>query len=482
MFSANNLTTQSITVQGNGPSYRFAEMVGSGTDGFVYKAYPIVNGQVKYEENGRSTVVAIKAIPIGVRTKKDIEYECKAARKIYPKSNVIFLEKSAIGFIVTDFIEGRAINNYTDEAIAKLNLFQKLQLIKNIAIQIRLLHVAGIIHGDTKITNFIFGKDRVFPIDFSWSSFLSGYDPKTIRKNKWGLTGSTDYFPVETLHGCFGQKTDIYMAVAMFAGILGVAYPLCHKMLTQDAMEPYEVNTILPFPHALHRQLTIRFLNRMQHNEYAKRPDADEVVRFFSILEQIHDPRLNSRKGPELAKYKKAQTTQLLLLAVGRQETVNDKNIEKLYSELCMTFRSAEEKNRATVQARVKLYHERVSNSEAAGYLEQKKWKELSEFLTKDKTPKITDKQLLAAINKNREAIVDACVANLNALPVNERAKKIIKIKEGQNALGAIIKQPRSPFLFKLSFEEYTTSMRKILFTMHPKSKSERPGCCPRFC
>lgn len=216
--------------------------------------------------------------------------------------------------LFTQYIPGSDLDALCDTSeFQKLNFSQRINLITQISCNLNLLHhntpATGnaAVHADIKEANIrasiaAKGATDARIIDFGHSSTME--DDPNKQKNISSIVGSVGYLATEVANDLkLGLKSDIYSITPVFLRILGVKNPLVNKYKDVNAVAniktdiqlacrqlekiPFDFTDILkdcPRYLAAVKPLVILFLERMQSRNYGQRPDSDEVLKFFTTL------------------------------------------------------------------------------------------------------------------------------------------------------------------------------------------------------
>ncbi|GEM_PF-3470441 len=455
-------------------TYILDKRLGKGSQGNVCKAYRVVSYTIDGKPVPSEVAVALKVIDCDDDDLiwKQAKLEGEITQVMNPLARVY--SRYPIIFIATTFVEGVNLEQYL--AANQLTLLQGIRLIKKVAVVIDEIHTKRVIHADILPVNLMvkIGDEKeveIHPIDFGRSCRTKNNSNQLMR-HPCQYSGHINY-PPESLSEKFGFKSDIYMAVYVFSKILGVKDPCVDKRRAGNEV-PYNLDGIIKFDDIPqwpmdYRKLTLQFLNRMQNNDYDSRPDAREVVTFFSTLEKLYE--LSQVKSESDRKDNKDQnsnhfkvyTTKLFLMATGRwHEKVTDVIQLKLNPNGTMNQLDLEKYPEA-----LGIIHDFCV---AEDDMQNKIWSTPCRILMRmeTETAKISDKKMLATINTNRPTIVTACVAELRLFTPEARHKMLMDIKLKKNALGAIINVPRDPIRFAFSGRENTTTVDNILKAFQP--------------
>jgi len=307
----------------------------------------------------RSHPIARKTAKPGSQAKLFLEREAtnlQTARIIKLLNNNSAADPS---YIDMELKRGKPLSNCFAE-IQKLDFAQKAQIMLQLVLQLQDLHRSGLLHNDIKPENILLDIDWSDPAnpkcDSTLIDFGHGMSPES-KDSKSGTPSLTEklttlttdgisipyffgsiYHPPETLGASArGQNShyttlaDIYLLVRPLLIILGIPQPQAakdnaakaHASLVAKDLASSE--TPFTFDHAdfnsipditLDRETNLRstlgrFLNRMQHRDYQKRPNDMEVSTFFSLVYKL---ALYHKQAPSI-ELQNTQTTIMTALA-----------------------------------------------------------------------------------------------------------------------------------------------------------------------
>jgi serine/threonine protein kinase len=281
------------------------EIIGSGSYGVVYLAYPVDLAKLKIDESKK---LAVKKIRFGV----EFNLNEVALFKRYYKTSELVLHDSNY-YLVMTYLDGDDLYQIDQQGIptlsndiAALNFGQRIALIQNIIMFVDMLHHetpstgAPLAHSDLKGSNIrakiVKSKNGhykydVYLLDFGIASEMAA-ESNQIQEDS--PKGTPIYMPIEVFKEKRGLKSDIYALAAIFITLLGAKAPFRNKMALSNAHDEqytaafcldgiftgYQVPEFDPDVLGYLRL----FLFRMQSNDYRKRPDTDQVLRFFTTL------------------------------------------------------------------------------------------------------------------------------------------------------------------------------------------------------
>lgn len=281
------------------------KILGRGSYGNVYKAYPV----------NPATGELIKDKKLAVKKYKGNAVVNPNEAKIFDTyySGCELITSGDDTYMVMSCLPGKNIMS-TQKRGAILNVefsqftFEKrVELIYNIMLAINLIHHNtprtgnALIHGDINGSNIIVNVDEetgqidVYVIDFGLSQEVDD-DADTVQSAE--LNGTPLFMPNELVeHEVHGIKSDIYALTPIFSAILGAVNPFALKTTLpyynpEYYKTPYDFTgmftgyEMLAYTKNLLAYIT-KFLNRMQDNDFEKRPDSDEVLRFFTTLNKL---------------------------------------------------------------------------------------------------------------------------------------------------------------------------------------------------
>lgn len=195
---------------------------------------------------------------------------------------------------VSEFIEGR---KFLSQDTSNLSFADLMQLIFKLVVRTNLFHhntIKGnaVVHGDIKGHNLIFNPEKleIEYIDYGCSFELADNDDADTIKNHPELPERTPlrsaYFAPEAHEShLFGIKTDIYMLAQ------------CIKFHIASRL-PKTTPDIAVFVHG--------YLARAMSRNYVDRPDSDEFLKFFTLLNNFYktpatDVYLKTRAAAKIA-------------------------------------------------------------------------------------------------------------------------------------------------------------------------------------
>lgn len=182
---------------------------------------------------------------------------------------------------IAEYIPGKP---FSRKNTADLNFNQIMQLVFELVVRTNLFHHHtirgnGIIHGDINRENihfYVYPDGSKLPeidyFDYGLSMELPKDDsPNLARKNKSILKNfclNKEYFAPEAYEKkIFGIKTDIYMLAETIKEVLLNRFPVTTPNISS---------------------LVIGYLARAKVRQYQKRPDSDEFMKFFTLVNQFY--------------------------------------------------------------------------------------------------------------------------------------------------------------------------------------------------
>jgi serine/threonine protein kinase len=270
--------------------FEAGDIIGEGAYGKVYKAYAIdpASGFMSLD---KCVVVKI----MDAKHFKNNEHEI--ASKFLPLSVRIDYEKKIL--LVQPYL-GKPLESHPDLGI--LSPKNLLSLIKNLVFKFNEMHHETlrtgiiIVHGDVKpgniLLNLVFDPKNpdtligmeVNPIDFGLSQYMCTDDSK--YTHDFGRKGN-GYFPEETKTPVpgIGIKSDIYQLAGVIAYLLGFRGKDHAILQSQYRLENLTKIKEFKFTPTVEK-IFIDFLNKMRHADYRCRPESDEVLKFFQLLDK----------------------------------------------------------------------------------------------------------------------------------------------------------------------------------------------------
>lgn len=234
-------------------------------------------------------------------------------------------------WIVSEFIPGQSLSSMYRNQV--LSFVQGLWITCELAEQLNQYHNYTrmgnpIVHGDVKPENIKIEikenhsiKNKNMRInarlyDFGCSSEHATDDPNQVFSfyhTKYFSVNSA-YFPIEAVNGLYGYKSDIYM----FANTIKKVF----------AHPPHSMDGVLPLVNA--------FLNSMKNQDYYKRPNSEETLKFFLTVNKFYLLNEEETKDPEL---EKSLIAKLIIIAAGLwQDKMNDSDNDDSLSTTWRTF------------------------------------------------------------------------------------------------------------------------------------------------
>lgn len=341
--------------------------LGRGSGGTVYDAYSVqINkGEITYGVKGTGeadyVVKVIRKNPqIQQQQQQEIQDETNKFKEEYkvggivddPNGYIIFLEK----------IKGKEMN-ISGKQLSKdkdiKSFVAKTTSIVNVIFPFEKMHRNGRIHGDVKSGNIlssVLNKDNGVKVlvsnqvDFGLTVDMKKKELKDKKElYEFPYNAHPFYFPSECVKkNRIGVRSDIFQLVPVIMSVLGISdsatkwrtdqlakidqlfavQPVDQEMCRQE-IEKYRdlkniFNEILQFPDVIPkvvRECVIAFLQQMRSDEYYDRPITADVLKFFTILNNL---ALSLEKG--IDQDQEVHIAKLILLANKLWRSPCDKN------------------------------------------------------------------------------------------------------------------------------------------------------------
>lgn len=280
-------------------------VIGRGSFGQVYFAYPI----------NTATGKLIQEKPLAVKAFKNISQIPKSEAKFFNAyyGSCEIISKDHDVYMVMNYIPGKniMINKHKslelDQEIRHFDFVQRADLVYNIMLAINIIHHYtpqtghALIHGDINGSNIKYyydpetNKIDVYIIDFGLSTETLD-EPNRLQAAN--MEGTPLFMSKEiVVHDAHGIKSDIYALTPIFIAIFGgdKAFALKSQFSyyqTEYYRTPYDFTGMLdniqipPYPGDVKLYIK-KFLTRMQDENFAKRPDSDEALKFFTTLQLL---------------------------------------------------------------------------------------------------------------------------------------------------------------------------------------------------
>ena len=198
----------------------------------------------------------------------------------YPGSQLNPLGGFLDAYIVMEKVDGGSLVPY----MSVLTPQTKLQILNDVAVALKIMHntIPTLLHRDIKPANILVNpnpaesKFDVKLCDFGFFRQSAAHNPEE-NSTMTGLRGTPFYMAPELEKNTtkYNQKVDIYSFGATFLVLILGNEP--------DKMQPGEV--LLPLIQARH-QKTIDLLRTLLHDDSAKRPSADDLIKLLSTNSQ----------------------------------------------------------------------------------------------------------------------------------------------------------------------------------------------------
>lgn len=288
-------------------AYNPKDVIGRGSYGVVYQGHPVnpQTGAVNFESR-----LAIKIFhqSEGINPK-----EAQFFNAHYGACEL--LHDSLNTYMVMKYLPGRSVMVNADKnktsilnvELASLDFASRVDVVCNIMMAVNVIHHnkpntgRAMIHGDLNGGNILVDIDKdngiidVYIIDFGTAEEVSA-DEQQLQPAD--MQGTPLYMANELIENeRHGIKTDIYALTPVFASLLGADNPFAlrkkvHYFKPEYYKIPYDFTGVLKsiqvpeYPFDI-KTIIMRFLNRMQEVDSARRPDSDETLGFFVRLNKL---------------------------------------------------------------------------------------------------------------------------------------------------------------------------------------------------
>lgn len=189
-----------------GQKYVIEKQIAKGGMGKIYKAKDVLTSE---------TVCVKQIIGYEFNDEKMARFEQEYAFiKNIDHPNIVkmldFFQEDGEPFLVMEFIEGIALNDYIKKSPRTLSILEQLVLAIQITRAIEVLNLSGILHRDIKPANIIF-QDKTNTI-----KLLDLGLAKSLQTNSHDITvkgdiiGTPEYLSPEQVTGTFAENSDIF--------------------------------------------------------------------------------------------------------------------------------------------------------------------------------------------------------------------------------------------------------------------------------
>ncbi len=284
------------------------QLLGNGASGNVYKAYPY---DLERREPNKKKPVVVKEIQLK-ENHTEKKYQLEKLHKEYSILKQYYWTETPeeIGdkfYIIMSWLPGKPVIKHSsfdtlNPAIESMCYKQRVKLIALLFSWFNLLHNStttsgpAIIHSDIKGENLLFIQTskgmEIMPIDFGFSKELLQSSDNTVIKDNH-IKGTKTYTAPEIYNsGIYSTKSDIYSLVPIILKILGATNPFNFKDRYSCEDQSYDFAGILQtpngdqYPLSIHK-IIVRFIERMQDENYKKRPSTHECLKFFFTLHSV---------------------------------------------------------------------------------------------------------------------------------------------------------------------------------------------------
>ncbi|WP_242432878.1 protein kinase domain-containing protein [Coxiella burnetii] len=325
------------------------DYLGHGTFGVVYKAYSIdSNGNIDEKRTWAAKVFRVEnanaTSQIG-KIMKEAEifgryYRVDGWQRIESNKNDENLQSDF--YLFFEYIPGKSLGELLAKNTLNLTFEERVQLIFYIVQQLHLMHYftpstgKPIVHRDLKPLNIQVNIEKkavtiedktTYLTNISSAIFDFGLADESEKDEEIDslkpttLKGTSEYLSPEILSEKAGVRSDLYSLVPTIAELLGAPH---EKLFKNRKLDPkigkYDL-TDLQIDAAYSKDigpLIKEFLQKMQDDDYWKRPTTDEVLRFFTTLNKYCAINLCSTKSEEEREERLApHFAKLIILASG---------------------------------------------------------------------------------------------------------------------------------------------------------------------
>lgn len=308
--------------KGDGERYYAVDLtspVGNGTMADVVRAYPIID---KTDINTKKPCIAkiwrVSGYDVSQIDLENIKQEVIRIHQSGYETALAYFErpgepKRLVTFM--PYFEGEELHKSFSERLkrkidfSKLNFLERTEVAFQIALELNNFHSDKRGHGkfavlDLKAENIVFNstkrKNKSEQFDVHFVDFGGAIDTSAQNDSRLTPSYTPDNSAPEILtssqpESIYSTSADIFSLTEIMLSVFG-AYDSCTDR--SAALKNGRIPTTIPFnfegifegsakppgySHAIEEWIR-RFLNRMQSFDHTKRPDSDEVLRFFSAL------------------------------------------------------------------------------------------------------------------------------------------------------------------------------------------------------
>lgn len=216
---------------------------------------------------------------------------------------------------ITEYIPGKNLTKLSSsEEFQELTISDRVSLALQLVDQVCSRHAnkpstgPANYHADIHSGNIIIdlsepGKPKLTLFDHGQSNYLTEAqieNPNKLEKFIYdsgnAITSAPEVVSDQKIKAQYGTKSDIFMVTAPLLQIFGVHDPFSVKKLLSDPKQkskaPFSQYGIIEFPDldlydSNLNTIFKKFINRMQITEVEKRPDDEELLRFFTDLQKL---------------------------------------------------------------------------------------------------------------------------------------------------------------------------------------------------
>jgi len=278
--SSLSLTLESTTLDINFVELKFAQEVGRGAFGVVYKGL------------WRGGDVAIKRMLTEANVMKendvaDFLNEAQLMKNLRPHTNVVQYQGICLHdgfyFIVTEFVPGGSLLSLI-RSERSLNLEDQFKIARGMAAGILHLHFEGIIHRDLAARNILLAKDLTPKVsDFGMSRFNSGVSDESNKTQS--TTGPLKWMAPECLtEQEYSVKSDVWAYAVTVYEMLSREEPYPGLDKVQVATRVGNNKLKLEAPENANRRFKV-LIAACTTYQVKLRPNMEDVVKYFSLVE-----------------------------------------------------------------------------------------------------------------------------------------------------------------------------------------------------